>query len=608
MSEDGSAPRLRIGRYAAEEPLGAGAFATVWLARDDVLETKVAIKVLADNWARNDGVRRRFVEEAKILRKIDHDCIIRVHEINELEDGRPYIVMALADHGTLEERLARHPDGLPPGQAIEMTIEICEALEVVHQYGVVHRDMKPSNVLFRSVRPHERAAAQRAGQVLGDFAVVLGDFGLAKDLAVDAGVTVAAGTPAYMAPEQARADAIVDQRTDVFAVGVILYEMLSGAPPFSTEDLAARGAHRGWDPILSITSRVPGVDPAVDRVLARALAASPDERYPTVTDLITDLTSLFDGLPSDRLVRAVEAPISTGAAGRVFDLVTMAREIISTAPGMAEIAVAEERLARPLTVAVVGSAERVGLAPGRHERMDVVAFEVDDPAVAASDVIVVAVAPEHVPPMAAGLSAILRDAVSGPVAVEILVVAGRDDSPGEVLSRLRRDPAVFRLHPDIGIASAQSVATVERLCAELSGPRVALVRGSAGLAHLLRSAEHASTTEGRARILRGVDIVTSEIPAVAEIDVLRDLTVGAIHLPAMVRLDVVNLLRYEDPALKVGLSPGTDRTTVLERALALSQNWLVLENTGRIPFSARGNILIAERALDQLIADLGERP
>ena len=222
--------------------------------------------------------------------------------------------------------------------------------------------------------------------------------------------------------------------------------------------------------------------------------------------------------------------------------------------------------------------------------------------------IVVAGAPEHVPPMAAGLSAILRDAVSGPVAVEILVVAGRDDSPGEVLSRLRRDPAVFRLHPDIGIASAQSVATVERLCAELSGPRVALVRGSAGLAHLLRSAEHASTTEGRARILRGVDIVTSEIPAVAEIDVLRDLTVGAIHLPAMVRLDVVNLLRYEDPALKVGLSPGTDRTTVLERALALSQNWLVLENTGRIPFSARGNILIAERALDQLIADLGERP
>ncbi len=606
MADAGTADGHLIGRYVAERPLGAGAFATVWLARDDVLETRVAIKVLADNWARNEGVRRRFVEEAKILRKIDHDCIIRVHEINELEDGRPYIVMALADHGTLEDRLARHPDGLSPGQAIEMTIEICEALEVVHQYGVVHRDLKPSNVLFRSVRPHEQAAAQRAGQILGDYAVVLGDFGLAKDLAVDAGVTVAAGTPAYMAPEQARSDAVVDQRTDVFAVGVVLYEMLTGAPPFSSADLAAAGTSRGWNPGLSITARVPGVDPAFDRILERALAPEPDDRYSTATELIADLTGLFDSLPSDRLVRAVEAPVPTGAAGRVFDLVALAREIITSDPGVAEIAVAEDRLTRPLSVAVIGSAERVGLVPGRHARMDVTAHEIDDPAVAASDLVVLAVTPEHVPPMAASLSAILREAISGPVAVEVLVVTERGQAPGPVLSQLRRDPALIRLQPDIGVASPQTVAAVERMCAELSGPRIALVRGSAGLAHLLRSAEHASTTEARVRILRGVDIVTSEIPAVAEIDVLRDLTVGAVRLPATVRRDVVNLLLHDDPALKVGLSTGTDLATVLERAEALSQSWRVLENTGRIPFSVRGEILIAERALDQLIADLGD--
>src|SRR6188472_2658671 len=89
----------RIGRYLAERALGAGAFATVWLAYDELLETRVAIKVLADNWARNPNVRQRFVDEARILRKIDHDRIVRVHEINELDTGQPYFVMAWADRG-----------------------------------------------------------------------------------------------------------------------------------------------------------------------------------------------------------------------------------------------------------------------------------------------------------------------------------------------------------------------------------------------------------------------------------------------------------------------------------------------------------------------------
>src|SRR5690606_15718748 len=118
--------------------LGAGSFATVWLAFDELLEVKVAIKVLADNWARNADVRRRFIDEAKILRRIDHDRIVRVHQVDELPDGRPYLVMALADRGTLHDRMAQLRDSeqpMPVNEAIDLTIEICESLAVVHDYG-----------------------------------------------------------------------------------------------------------------------------------------------------------------------------------------------------------------------------------------------------------------------------------------------------------------------------------------------------------------------------------------------------------------------------------------------------------------------------------------
>ncbi|HRD99966.1 MAG TPA: serine/threonine-protein kinase, partial [Ilumatobacteraceae bacterium] len=147
----------RIGKYLAERALGAGSFATVWLAFDELLEVHVAIKVLADNWARNADIRRRFVEEARLLRRIDHDRVVRVYDVDELPDGRPYFVMAVADKQTLHERIEEYGRGVPfdTAEALRLGIEICEALSIVHDFGVVHRDIKPSNILFRSIKNHE---------------------------------------------------------------------------------------------------------------------------------------------------------------------------------------------------------------------------------------------------------------------------------------------------------------------------------------------------------------------------------------------------------------------------------------------------------------------
>ena len=115
-----------IGKYLAEKALGAGSFATVWLAFDENLNDRVAIKVLADNWARNADIRRRFIEEARLLRRIDHNRVVRVHDVDELPDGRPYFVMAVADRGTLHEKIEELPKGQPmeTERALRLGLEI----------------------------------------------------------------------------------------------------------------------------------------------------------------------------------------------------------------------------------------------------------------------------------------------------------------------------------------------------------------------------------------------------------------------------------------------------------------------------------------------------
>ena len=361
---------MHIGKYLARRALGAGSFATVWLADDEVLDSQVAVKVLADNWAQHPDVRRRFIEEAKLLRRIDHDRVVRIHDVDEMADGRPYFVMTWADRGTLHDRMQQYTaSGTPMSieEAVRLVIEICECLAVVHAFGVVHRDVKPSNVLFRSVRSHERFAAKRRGTDLGDEQMILGDFGLAKDLAAASGFTQAAGTPAYMAPEQARPTALIDHRVDVFGTASVLYELLTGKPPITASTLS--GVRRDLDgsAMTPIRAVRPDISPALAAVVGRGLAYLPEQRYDSVIDFATALDEaqparspestevlLPDGTSSTRGSSLPGSAVAPGAAGRALDILAMARS-----RGLAsstDVGRTEEQIVSPLGVTVVSAA------------------------------------------------------------------------------------------------------------------------------------------------------------------------------------------------------------------------------------------------------------
>jgi tRNA A-37 threonylcarbamoyl transferase component Bud32 len=246
---------VRIGSYRIERLLGIGSFATVWLGYDASLGARVAIKVLAENWSHDLRVRERFLQEARLLWQLDDDRIVSVYALGELADGRPYSVMAWADGGSLRDRLALGP--IPVQQAVRLLRSICDGVAVLHDHGVVHRDLTPGNVLFRS-----RPAANGAGA--GTEQVIIADLGLAKALAAASGLTARAGTPGYMAPEQDDPMAVVDRRTDVYGLGQLGIRLL-GAPVPRRPDQPVRLRA--------------GVPREVADVLQRATARRPADRY-----------------------------------------------------------------------------------------------------------------------------------------------------------------------------------------------------------------------------------------------------------------------------------------------------------------------------------------
>ncbi|MFI6823954.1 serine/threonine-protein kinase [Micromonospora sp. NPDC050187] len=244
----------RIGPYRIERLLGAGSFATVWLGHDPVLDDPVAIKVLAENWYHDLRVRERFLDEARLLRRLDDERLVRIHAVGELDDGRPYSVMALADGGSLRDRLTAGP--LPVPVALDLLAEIAAGVAVLHRHGVVHRDLTPGNILFRSHPDGER--------------VLVADLGLAKALAAASGLTARAGTPGYMAPEQDDPLAVVDTRADVYGLGRLGVRLLGAAWRTGGDRPQPAGAVRFRE----------GVPPQVADVLLRATAPRPADRHP----------------------------------------------------------------------------------------------------------------------------------------------------------------------------------------------------------------------------------------------------------------------------------------------------------------------------------------
>jgi serine/threonine protein kinase len=275
-----SDPRLgtMVASYLVEELLGRGGMGVVYRAVDQRPGTrgrKVALKILAPELSADERFRQRFERESQIAASIDHPNIVPVYEAGDV-DGLLYIAMRYVEGEDLRA-LVQREGPLPPERALALVGQVAAALDAAHARGLVHRDVKPGNILLvggdRESPPH----------------VYLTDFGLTKRADSHSGLTVTGqfvGTIEYVAPEQIEGKD-VDARTDVYALGCVLFETLAGAPPFQTEqDAAMLWAHLTQPP-PRISERRPGLPVALDDVLARAMAKAREERFGTCRDLVT---------------------------------------------------------------------------------------------------------------------------------------------------------------------------------------------------------------------------------------------------------------------------------------------------------------------------------
>ena len=276
-------PQHLSDRYELGEILGFGGMSEVHLARDLRLHRDVAIKVLRADLARDPSFYLRFRREAQNAAALNHPAIVAVYDTGEAETPTgplPYIVMEYVDGVTLRDIV--HSEGpMPPQRAIEVIADACQALNFSHQHGIIHRDVKPANIMI-----------SRTG------AVKVMDFGIARALA-DAGnpVTQTAaviGTAQYLSPEQARG-VKVDARSDVYSLGCVLYEILTGEPPFVGDSpVAVAYQHVREDPVPPST-RHAGISPELDAVVLKALSKNPDNRYQSAAEMRTDLIRVHSG-------------------------------------------------------------------------------------------------------------------------------------------------------------------------------------------------------------------------------------------------------------------------------------------------------------------------
>ncbi|WP_343909994.1 serine/threonine-protein kinase [Nocardioides aquiterrae] len=277
----------RLGRYVVRRRIGSGGFATVWLAYDEQLDSPVAVKVLAENWTEDTAVRQRFVEEGRFLRKVESPYVVSVYDAGELEDGRPYLVMSYADQGTLADRL--EVEGLTPAQTLEVVRQVGSGLRALHERGVLHRDVKPANVLFRTVED------SASGSANGSVRAMVADLGLGKALDVSSRLTMIAGTPTFVAPEQAQGEPL-DPRADLYSLAALTYLLLSGRAPYSHATLSAPASPAAPPPLSSPERPFPR---EVDAVVRRGLARDRDDRWPDVASYLAALEAALTPVTAD---------------------------------------------------------------------------------------------------------------------------------------------------------------------------------------------------------------------------------------------------------------------------------------------------------------------
>jgi serine/threonine protein kinase len=287
----GSDPRpgSELAGFRLEELLGRGGMGAVYRAEDVRLGRKVALKLLAPGLAENDRFRERFLRESQLAASLDHPHIVPIYAAGEVE-GQLYLAMRYVEGYDLKQLLARD-ERLEPDRALVLLGQVADALDAAHERGLIHRDVKPGNVLIagRSGREH----------------CYLADFGLTKQTASISGLTGTGelvGTVNYVSPEQIRGEA-VDARADVYALGCVLYECLAGQPPHAREsDVATLWAHVN-EPPPTLASARPELGGEIDRVLSRALAKAPADRQESCGELVSSASAALG-------VKGATAPVA----------------------------------------------------------------------------------------------------------------------------------------------------------------------------------------------------------------------------------------------------------------------------------------------------------
>ncbi len=276
--------------------MGSGGMSDVFRARDNQLDRRVAIKILHERYAGDPEYLARFRTEARSVARLSHPNIVTVIDRGD-DDGRQYIVFEHVDGENLKE-LVRRSGRLPVRRAIELALQVADGLAFAHQEGLVHRDVKPQNVLL-----------SREGEVK------VTDFGIARSLEVEHGVTqtgTVLGTGEYLAPEQASGKPI-SPATDVYSLGVVLWEMLAGEVPFSGENFVAVALRHVNEPVPSLREIRPDVSPRLAAAVERALAKDPAHRFPSMAALAKELRACLaeeeaPPAPEDAALTLITAP------------------------------------------------------------------------------------------------------------------------------------------------------------------------------------------------------------------------------------------------------------------------------------------------------------
>lgn len=270
-----------IGRYDIIQLLGEGSMASVYLARDSLIKRQVAIKVLSPELTDPSFVDR-FKYEAELIATLEHPYIVPVYDFGT-EKKQMYIVMRYMSGGTLKEKLLY--ESFPVRKLVPVFERLADVLDTMHEQGIIHRDLKPGNILFN-----------------GRNEAFLGDFGIAKNVVQPGGFTatdVILGTIDYMSPEQIQGAKDLDGRTDVYALGIILYYSLTGLLPFQRDTLIGTAMAHISDPVPSVARVLPEAFSSWDEILSKALAKERDGRYAKASELVTAVKKLLKDLYPD---------------------------------------------------------------------------------------------------------------------------------------------------------------------------------------------------------------------------------------------------------------------------------------------------------------------